>query len=98
VCPVDCISLDVISGQRSGWQAWSETQAEQARHRYVQRTQRLARETVEHDRQLEAKARMKLADLETHSKHTDPEILNKKRDVIATALERARLKREQHKP
>jgi electron transport complex protein RnfB len=98
VCPVDCISLDTVSGQRTGWRAWSEEQADQARTRYVQRTQRLAREAVEHDQQLEAKARMKLADLESHSMHTDPTTLNKKRDVIAAALERARQKREQHKP
>ena len=42
------------------------------------------------DAQLEAKAHMKLADLEAHSMHTDPATLDKKRDVIAAAaLERA---------
>lgn len=96
VCPVDCISLDVVSEERTGWQAWSDEQAALARTRYEQRAQRLAKEAVEHDAQLEAKARMKLADLEAHSLHTDPATLNKKRDVIAAALERARLKREQN--
>ena len=96
VCPVDCISLDIVSEERTGWQAWSDKQAALAKTRYEQRTQRLARETLEHDAQLEAKARMKLADLEAHSMHTDPATLDKKRDVIAAALERARLKREQH--
>jgi electron transport complex protein RnfB len=34
VCPVDCISLEVETPGRSGWQAWSEVQAEAALQRY----------------------------------------------------------------
>ncbi|MEJ7687091.1 MAG: RnfABCDGE type electron transport complex subunit B [Variovorax sp.] len=34
VCPVDCISLEVATPGRSGWQAWSQPQAQQARMRY----------------------------------------------------------------
>ena len=98
VCPVDCISLETMGEQRTGWQAWTNEQAKQAKIRYTQRTERLTRESLEHDLLLEAKAQMKLADLESHSQHTDPATLNKKRDVIAAALERARLKREQHQP
>jgi electron transport complex protein RnfB len=41
VCPVDCISLASISGDRTGWQAWSAEQAELARLRYSARQQRL---------------------------------------------------------
>lgn len=93
VCPVDCISLDVVSGERTGWQAWTTAQAAQGRERYQQRTVRLAREQVEHDRLLETKARMKLADLEAHSLHTDPATLDRKRTVIEAALARARAQR-----
>jgi electron transport complex protein RnfB len=93
VCPVDCISLDVVSGARTGWQAWSSDQADLARERYEARNQRLVREEAEHDRALEAKARMKLDDLAAHSLHTDAAVLDKKRAVIEAALERARLKR-----
>ena len=93
VCPVDCISLDAVSGQRTGWQAWSTDQASLARHRYEAHNTRLVREQAEHDRALEAKARMKRDDLATHSLHTDPTVLDKKRVVIEAALERARLKR-----
>jgi electron transport complex protein RnfB len=96
-CPVDCISLDIVSEARTGWQAWSSAQADQGKARYTQRAQRLVREATEHDAMLETKARMKLAVLESHSRHTDPATLDKKRDVIAAALERARLKREQHR-
>ena len=94
VCPVDCISLEVVSGERTGWQAWSAEQADRARSRYEARQQRLQREAREHDARLEAKARMKFADLESHSQHTDPATLDKKRAVIEAALARAKAKRE----
>jgi electron transport complex protein RnfB len=94
VCPVDCISLEVVSGERTGWQAWTAAQAAQGRERYQQRTARLAREQLEHDQRQEAKARMKLADLAAHSQHTDPAVLDKKRSVIEAALARARAKRD----
>lgn len=93
VCPVDCISLEVVSGERTGWAAWTPAQAEQARSRYRQRGERLARESREHEARLEAKARMKLADLERHSLHTDPTVLDRKRAVIEAALARARERR-----
>ena len=35
VCPVDCISLEVETPGRSGWQAWSPDQALHARGRYA---------------------------------------------------------------
>jgi electron transport complex protein RnfB len=34
VCPVDCISLENVTGERSGWQAWSQAQADRALQRY----------------------------------------------------------------
>jgi len=34
VCPVDCINLENVTGSRSGWSAWSEQDALQARSRY----------------------------------------------------------------
>lgn len=95
VCPVDCISLDIVSGERTGWQAWSEAQADTARARYEARKIRLQREAREHEARLEEKARAKLADLAAHSMHTDPVMLDKKRAVIEAALARARQRREQ---
>jgi Na+-translocating ferredoxin:NAD+ oxidoreductase subunit B len=35
VCPVDCIGMHVVSGARTGWAAWSDAQATQARTRYA---------------------------------------------------------------
>ncbi|MDB5942628.1 MAG: electron transport complex, RnfABCDGE type, subunit [Ramlibacter sp.] len=34
VCPVDCISLENVTGERTGWQAWSREQAGRALERY----------------------------------------------------------------
>jgi electron transport complex protein RnfB len=94
VCPVDCIALEPVSGERTGWAAWTPEQAGQARERYRARQQRLVREQREHEAVLEQKARMKLADLAEHSLHTDPAVLDRKRAVIEAALARARARRE----
>ena len=34
VCPVDCISLENVTGERTGWEAWSQSDADMARNRY----------------------------------------------------------------
>ncbi|TNF55718.1 MAG: electron transport complex subunit RsxB [Burkholderiales bacterium] len=92
-CPVDCISLAIVSEARTGWEAWSSGQAAMAKGRYEARKLRLEREQHEHEQRLEAKARMKLADLPSHSMHTDPATLDRKRAVIEAALARARSRR-----
>ncbi len=92
VCPVDCILLENVSGIATGWQAWSEAQAQQARIRYEFYSYKRKREEGENAKRLEAKAEMKLADLSHHSQHTDPAVLDKKRAVIEAALARARAK------
>ncbi|HSI61011.1 MAG TPA: electron transport complex subunit RsxB [Ideonella sp.] len=93
-CPVDCISLVPVTGERSGWAAWSSPQAEQARAQYAFHQMRLAREARENDERLAAKASTKLADLASHSQLTDPEALARKRAVVEAAMARAREKRE----
>lgn len=42
VCPVDCIQLENASGDQTGWNAWSEELAQQARARYLARSLRQA--------------------------------------------------------
>jgi len=93
VCPVDCIVVENASGTATGWNAWSPEQAARARQRYELSLVRRTRDEEEHTERLEAKARMKLADLAGHSQHTDPTVLDNKRAVIEAALERARAKR-----
>ncbi len=89
VCPVDCIALVPVTGGRTGWQAWSTAQADEARERYAFHRERLERDQRENDVRLAAKARDKLADLAAHSRLTDPETLAAKRAVIEAALQRA---------
>jgi electron transport complex protein RnfB len=80
-------------GASTGWDAWSEAQAQQARERYAFHQQRVEREALEHEERLAGKARAKLADLAAASHHTDPDILDRKRAVIEAALERARARK-----
>ena len=44
VCPVDCIAMDNMSGNRTGWRAWSQARADEALRRYEARRERLARD------------------------------------------------------
>ena len=94
VCPVDCIRVENATGTATGWAAWSQAAADQARDRYAFHSYRTNRDEGENVKRLEAKAQMKLADLESHSQHTDAVVLDKKRAVIEAALARARAKRE----
>lgn len=43
VCPVDCIELVNASAEASGWNAWSQPQADHARKRYAAHLQRTGR-------------------------------------------------------
>lgn len=94
-CPVDCISLEDVTGDRSGWQAWSAAQADEALDRYEWRKQRLQREAVEHQQRLERKAEAKLADLPAHTHGAEGAEADRKRAIIEAALARARARRQQ---
>lgn len=95
VCPVDCIAMIPVTGERTGWAAWSEAEARQARERYAFHQMRVARERRENDERLAAKAAQKLADLEAASTLTDADVLARKRAVIEAAMQRARARREE---
>jgi electron transport complex protein RnfB len=47
VCPVDCIQLENASGTATGWSAWSEPLARQARQRYTAHRERVPLESVD---------------------------------------------------
>lgn len=97
VCPVDCISLVPAHPEPAptGWAAWSEPEAQQARRRYEARTVRVVRQRAENDARLQAKAEAKLANLAEASKLTEPAELDRKRAVIEAALARARARRSE---
>lgn len=93
VCPVDCIALEDVTGERTGWAAWSEAQAQEARQRYEARQARKLREAAEHAERLERKAQAKLADLPALTHGAEGDELARKKAVIEAALARARAKR-----
>jgi electron transport complex protein RnfB len=93
-CPVDCISMLPVTGERTGLAAWSQQQADAARARHDLRTARLAREKRENDARLAAKAVEKMRAVTLEETNTPEELAEKerKRAIIAAAIERARLK------
>lgn len=93
VCPVDCISLENVTGERTGWDAWGAADAERARERYAFHRMRTERDKRENDERLAAKAQAKLADLAGASRLTDPAALDAKRAIIEAALARSRSKK-----
>jgi Na+-translocating ferredoxin:NAD+ oxidoreductase subunit B len=108
-CPVDCIALIPVTGEKTGWDAWSQQQADAAR---LMHDRRMAREA----REREAAEARKAARLAGSSPPTDllntpNEPLNetlvpgpaepviddaqaKKRAIIQAAMDRARAKKE----
>ena len=83
VCPVDCISFENVTGERVGWQAWSQQEADTALLRYEFHSsthlQNLPENSEKHVN----------ADLQT-----DPSGAAKKRSVIEAALARSRAARQ----
>ena len=47
VCPVDCIHLENVTLGNTGWSAWTQDQADQAKKRYELKKLRLSKEQVE---------------------------------------------------
>ena len=83
VCPVDCISLEVVTDQRTGWAAWSASQAGDARQRYEMHRLRSVRGEPTGSGQAH-----QLPVLNNPSNPDDAD--QRKRSVIEAALARAR--------
>ncbi len=92
-CPVDCIAMVPVTGEATGWAAWSPAQADRAREQYAFHRFRTERARREHDERLADRAAAKLADLPAHTRLTDPAAIDRKRAVIEAALARARARR-----
>lgn len=106
VCPVDCISLENVSGERTGWSAWSADDAATALLRYQARRSRLnaGDGQLEHPAQTskdnKTTAEGFAPDLSVQpntsaSTETTPDTAERKRAVIEAALARARAQRGQ---
>lgn len=94
VCPVDCIALVNVTGQASGWDAWSDALAEQARQRYEQAQRRL---TVQTGQEVPGASADDASGSNTPT--DDPGIekstVNRKAGIIAQAQARARARRQE---
>ena len=93
VCPVDCIALENVTGERTGWAAWSAKDADSARARYEFTSCRRKRDERRHAETLEKKAQDKLARLPELTKSASGPELDRKRAIIEAALARARAQR-----
>ena len=93
VCPVDCIALENVTGERTGWAAWSAKDADSARARYEFTSWRRKRDERRHAETLEKKAQDKLARLPELTKSASGPELDRKRAIIEAALARARAQR-----
>ena len=96
-CPVDCISMVEVTPGKTGWDAWSQQQADKARVQHDARTLRLKREKEENDARLAAKAAAKLQAVSAETPTSVAELAEqaRKKAIIQAAIERARLKKEQ---
>ncbi|MGE8163059.1 electron transport complex subunit RsxB [Paraburkholderia sp. NPDC080076] len=105
-CPVDCIALPPVTGEATGWDAWSQAQADAARERHDRREARLAREREA----AEARAAARRTGSAAAAQVTETTQANaaapsaapaaddaeaKKRAIIQAALDRARKKKEE---
>ncbi|MCF8165904.1 MAG: electron transport complex subunit RsxB [Rhodoferax sp.] len=90
-CPVDCITMQDVTDQKTGWDAWSPELADAARARYATRNVRLDREQRDNDERLAKKAAAKL--VAVNAENPDSEEARKeqerKRAIIAAAIARA---------
>ena len=90
-CPVDCISMINVTGNATGWNAWSSELADISRKRYHDREQRLGREQKDNDERLAKKASAKLlaVNADTPISDADKKEQVRKRTIITAAIARA---------
>ncbi|PYE19042.1 electron transport complex protein RnfB [Paraburkholderia silvatlantica] len=100
-CPVDCIAMIPVTGEATGWDAWTQQQADEARVRHDRRTARQAAER--HAAEARAAARRAAtsapqaeAPQDAATQPASPpadDAEAKKKAIIQAALERARRKK-----
>ncbi len=103
VCPVDCISLENITGERTGWQAWSQTDADTALGRYIFHSNRLnkigcsspesAKNSGTGGGDASGEEGQPITSAEPAHSAVNAAVVDQKRSVIDAALARARARR-----
>jgi len=110
-CPVDCIAMIPVTGEATGWDAWTQDQADEARVRHDRRQARLAHEREAAEARAAARRaatsaaapaaaapdtqRAQPAGTTPSPANTADDAEAKKKAIIAAALERARRKKEE---
>jgi electron transport complex protein RnfB len=104
-CPVDCIAMIPVTDDKTGWDAWTQTQADSARARHDQHMARLERERDAAEARKAARvassaksvepALTNAAAVETKAATPEDEAQAKKRAIIQAAMERARKKKDE---
>ncbi|MGV8893506.1 MAG: electron transport complex subunit RsxB [Burkholderiaceae bacterium] len=96
-CPVDCIAMINVTGALTGWDVWSQAQADAARKRHNFRTNRLRREKAENDARLATKANARLKIVEAALTVTEQEKAEqaRKKAIIQAAIARSQIKKEE---
>jgi electron transport complex protein RnfB len=94
VCPVDCIVVENASGNATGWAAWSQPAADQARARYAWHRERSQRDERKSPQGPKTRTPTLPAALAHETQQVASAVPDKKRAVIEAALARARAKRE----
>jgi electron transport complex protein RnfB len=107
-CPVDCIAMVPVTGTATGWNAWTQDNADAARDRHDRREARLAREREAAEARAAARrgagnAAAQAPALSTQASEgtsapattADDDAQARKRAIIQAALERARKKKEE---
>ncbi|NDC33379.1 MAG: RnfABCDGE type electron transport complex subunit B [Burkholderiaceae bacterium] len=91
-CPVDCIHMLNVTGDQTGWNAWSPAQADLARARYESHLNRFEREERDQEERLATKAKAKLAALDQSqaTSQAQREEIERKRAIIAAAIARVK--------
>lgn len=94
-CPVDCIAMENTSGNKTGWDAWSPTQAEQALQRYEAHQIRQQQHDTQHQHIRRGHSQAQAASSAATQSNTGAHNGNKqaKQSAIQAALQRARAKR-----
>ncbi len=95
VCPVDCIILENVTGTRTGWNAWSEPQAQaaHARHEVHKHRNNRDKHKVSEISEETAATTMNPASQQAVRTQPDTDEAERKRAIIKAALERSRAQR-----
>lgn len=105
-CPVDCIAMVPVTGTATGWDAWTQQQADAARRRHTMRNARLTRERDAAEQRAAARRTTAAAASGSQTQgpapadrtmHSDAalqdDVAAQKQAIIQAALERARQKK-----